>query len=150
MGFFAAHVKAQGVPQTVEITKVDVQKVAAGYRASKVIGSSVLNDANERIGRMAPCRRVSQGGRQSCPFFQSTASWACAPTWSSSVATISSLPPTTRLCCRAVQRTGLRCCRRSNAPKSDCQRGRRLLAMKPSWQVGDRVRRFSKSRPIGD
>jgi hypothetical protein len=36
-GFLAAHVNAQGVPQTVEITKVDVQRVAAGYRASKVI-----------------------------------------------------------------------------------------------------------------
>ena len=51
VGFLAAHVKAQ-VPQTVEITKVDVQKVAAGYRASKVIGSSVLNDANETIGKI--------------------------------------------------------------------------------------------------
>ena len=52
VGFLAAHAKAQGVPQTVEITKVDVQKVAAGYRASKVIGSSVLNDANETIGKI--------------------------------------------------------------------------------------------------
>ena len=48
----AAPAKAQGVPQTVEIAKVDVQKVAAGYRASKVIGSSVLNDANETIGKI--------------------------------------------------------------------------------------------------
>jgi PRC-barrel domain len=52
VGLLAAHVKAQGVPQSVEIAKVDVQKVAAGYRASKVIGSSVLNDANETIGRI--------------------------------------------------------------------------------------------------
>ena len=52
VGFLAAHVKAQGVPQTVEIAKVDVQRVAAGYRASKVIGSSVLNDANETIGKI--------------------------------------------------------------------------------------------------
>jgi len=29
----AANVNAQGVPQAVEITKVDVQKVSAGYRA---------------------------------------------------------------------------------------------------------------------
>jgi hypothetical protein len=43
---------AQGVPQSVEIAKVDVQKVAAGYRASKVIGNSVLNDANETIGKI--------------------------------------------------------------------------------------------------
>jgi hypothetical protein len=52
VGFLAAHANAQGVPQTVDIAKVDVQKVAAGYRASKVIGSSVLNDANETIGRI--------------------------------------------------------------------------------------------------
>jgi hypothetical protein len=48
----AAHANAQGVPQAVEITKVDVQKVAAGYRASKVIGSSVINEANETIGKI--------------------------------------------------------------------------------------------------
>jgi len=29
-----------------------VQKVAAGYRASKVIGNSVLNDAHETIGKI--------------------------------------------------------------------------------------------------
>jgi sporulation protein YlmC with PRC-barrel domain len=43
---------AQGTTQTVEITKVDVQTVSAGYRASKVIGSSVLNDANEAVGKI--------------------------------------------------------------------------------------------------
>jgi hypothetical protein len=48
----AANANAQGVPQSVEITKVDVQKVAAGYRASKVIGSSVVNDGNETIGKI--------------------------------------------------------------------------------------------------
>ena len=41
---------AQGTTQTV--AKVDVQKLSAGYRASKVIGSSVLNDANEAIGKI--------------------------------------------------------------------------------------------------
>src|SRR5450756_3019233 len=48
----ATHAKAQGVPQSVEITKVDVKTVAAGYRASKVIGSSVINDANQTIGKI--------------------------------------------------------------------------------------------------
>jgi hypothetical protein len=43
---------AQGAPQTVDIAKIDVQQLSAGYRASKVIGSSVLNDANETIGRI--------------------------------------------------------------------------------------------------
>jgi hypothetical protein len=44
--------EAEVTPQTVEIAKVDVQKLAAGYRASKVIGSSVVNDANETIGKI--------------------------------------------------------------------------------------------------
>ena len=52
VGLFASQAKAQGVRQTVEIAKVDVQKVAGGYRASKVIGSNVLNDANETIGKI--------------------------------------------------------------------------------------------------
>jgi hypothetical protein len=52
VSFLAAPAKAQGVPQAVEITKVDVQKVAAGYRASKVIGSSVVNDENQTIGKI--------------------------------------------------------------------------------------------------
>jgi hypothetical protein len=43
---------AQGSPQTVGIARVDVQTVAAGYRASKVIGSSVINEANETIGKI--------------------------------------------------------------------------------------------------
>jgi len=52
VGLLVAHVHAQGVPQTIEIAKVDVQTVAAGYRASKVIGNSVLNDANDTIGKI--------------------------------------------------------------------------------------------------
>jgi PRC-barrel domain len=52
VGVLAAPANAQGVPQTVEIAKVDVQKVAAGYRASKVVGSSVVNEANETIGKI--------------------------------------------------------------------------------------------------
>jgi hypothetical protein len=43
---------AQVAPQTVELAKVNVQKLAAGYGASKVIGSSVTNDANETIGKI--------------------------------------------------------------------------------------------------
>ena len=40
----------QGTSQTVQILRVDVQKLSAGYRASKVIGSEVMNDANQTIG----------------------------------------------------------------------------------------------------
>jgi PRC-barrel domain len=54
---------AQGTPQTIELVKVDVQKLAAGYRASKVIGSSVVNDANETIGKIDDLL-VSSDGKQ--------------------------------------------------------------------------------------
>ncbi len=54
---------AQGTPQTVEFVKVDVQKLAAGYRASKVVGTSVVNDANETIGKIDDLL-VSLDGKQ--------------------------------------------------------------------------------------
>src|SRR5438067_13091633 len=44
--------RSKVAPQTVELAKVNVQKLAAGYRASKVIGSSVTNDTNETIGKI--------------------------------------------------------------------------------------------------
>jgi hypothetical protein len=50
-GLFPGSVGAQGMPQTVDIARVDVQKMPAGYRSSKIIGSSVLNDANVSIGK---------------------------------------------------------------------------------------------------
>ena len=46
----ATHENAQGAPRSTEMTKVDVQKIAASYRVAKVIGSSVVNDANQTIG----------------------------------------------------------------------------------------------------
>ncbi len=62
-GFLVADARAQGVPQTVEIARVDVQKVAAGFRASKVIGSKVLNEANETIGKIDDLL-VTRDGRE--------------------------------------------------------------------------------------
>jgi hypothetical protein len=55
--------EAQGPAQTVDLVKIDVQKLAAGYRASKVIGSSVLNDAGESIGKIDDIL-VSSDGKQ--------------------------------------------------------------------------------------
>jgi hypothetical protein len=62
----------QGTQQKVQIAKVDVETLAAGYRASKVTGSTVVNDANESIGKIddillspdgkAPFAVVSVGG----------------------------------------------------------------------------------------
>ncbi len=41
---------AQGTPQTLSLMKVDPTTLATGYRTSKVVGSTVFNDANEAVG----------------------------------------------------------------------------------------------------
>jgi hypothetical protein len=41
---------AQGAPQTVSLMKVDPQTVATGFRSSKIVGSSVVNEADEAVG----------------------------------------------------------------------------------------------------
>jgi hypothetical protein len=63
VGFLAAQAKAQGVPQTVELAKVDVHELSAGYRSFKVVGRSVVNDANETIGKIDDLL-VSPDGKQ--------------------------------------------------------------------------------------
>jgi hypothetical protein len=63
IALFSGGAGAQGTPQTVELVKVDVQKLAAGYRSSKVVGSSVVNDANETIGKIDDLL-VSSDGKQ--------------------------------------------------------------------------------------
>lgn len=42
----------QGRPQTVGVATVDAHQLSAGYRASKVIGSTVLNNTDESIGKI--------------------------------------------------------------------------------------------------
>ncbi|MGB9152494.1 MAG: PRC-barrel domain-containing protein [Alphaproteobacteria bacterium] len=49
-GSMPAH--ADNVAQTVELVKVDVQKLSTGYRTSKIIGSNVVNDSAEIIGKI--------------------------------------------------------------------------------------------------
>jgi hypothetical protein len=41
---------SQGTPQTLSVMKVDPQSLATGYRTSKVVGSTVVNEANETVG----------------------------------------------------------------------------------------------------
>lgn len=41
---------AQGAPQTVALMKVDPATVATGFRSSKIVGSSVVNDSNQTVG----------------------------------------------------------------------------------------------------
>jgi hypothetical protein len=48
----AGSAAAQGAPQTVSLVKVDVTKLATGYRSSKVVGASVVNDANDTVGKI--------------------------------------------------------------------------------------------------
>jgi hypothetical protein len=63
VAFLSSGAGAQGTPQTLALAHVDVQKLSAGYRASKVIGSSVVNDANETIGTVDDLL-VSRDGKQ--------------------------------------------------------------------------------------
>jgi hypothetical protein len=41
---------SQGAPQTVTLMKVEPTTLATGYRTSKVVGSTVVNEANETVG----------------------------------------------------------------------------------------------------
>jgi PRC-barrel domain len=51
LGFAVAQdAAAQGAPQTIAAVHVDIQKLSTGYRMSKIVGGTVRNDANERIG----------------------------------------------------------------------------------------------------
>ncbi len=46
----ASVAQAQGAPQSVTEVRVDVAKVDAGYRASKIIGATVYNANKEKMG----------------------------------------------------------------------------------------------------
>jgi len=46
----AVEVPWPALSQAVALVVVDVKAVAAGYRASKLMGTSVTNDKNEKIG----------------------------------------------------------------------------------------------------
>jgi hypothetical protein len=62
-GLLSGNAGAQGAAQVVVLAKIDVQTLAAGYRASKVIGSSVVNDADETIGKIDDIL-ISSDGKQ--------------------------------------------------------------------------------------
>src|SRR6202521_4138472 len=46
----APPVFAQGTPQTITLMKVDPQTLATGFRVSKVLGATVVNEAGETVG----------------------------------------------------------------------------------------------------
>jgi len=41
---------SQGTPQTLSVMKIDPASLATGYRTSKVVGSTVVNETNETVG----------------------------------------------------------------------------------------------------
>lgn len=43
---------SQGAPQTIATLVVDLKSLAVGYRTTRVVGSSVVNDAGETVGRV--------------------------------------------------------------------------------------------------
>jgi len=63
---------SQGTPQTLSLMKVDPATLATGYRTSKLVGSTVYNEANEAVGtiddlivtpsEMVPYAVLSVGG----------------------------------------------------------------------------------------
>ncbi|MBM3549648.1 MAG: PRC-barrel domain containing protein [Alphaproteobacteria bacterium] len=48
----SASAQSQGAPQTAALIRVDVTKLVTGNRASKIIGTSVVNEANETVGKV--------------------------------------------------------------------------------------------------
>ena len=49
---FSLPALAQGAPQTITFTEVNPLVLAKGYRTSKVVGSIVVNEANETVGKV--------------------------------------------------------------------------------------------------
>ena len=47
---FSGPAFSQGAPQTISLMKIDPASLATGYRTSKVVGSTVVNEANETVG----------------------------------------------------------------------------------------------------
>jgi len=62
MSLQANPVFAQGAPQTVGLVKVDPATISTGYRASRIIGSTVVNEGDDNIGRIDDVI-ISQDGK---------------------------------------------------------------------------------------
>lgn len=50
LGLLSSVAIAQGTLQTVGLIKIDPATVTTGYRTSKMVGSTVMNDAKEVVG----------------------------------------------------------------------------------------------------
>lgn len=47
---YATSASAQGAKQTIAHKNVDLKSLSTGYRSTKVVGATVVNAANEKIG----------------------------------------------------------------------------------------------------
>ncbi len=52
IGAYTMPIRADNVAQTVEMVRVDVEQLSTGFRATKLLGASVVNDANNMIGKI--------------------------------------------------------------------------------------------------
>ena len=68
---------SQGTPQTLSVMKIDPASLATGYRTSKVVGSTVVNETNETVGTIHDLI-VTPATRCPSRCFQSAGSWAWA------------------------------------------------------------------------
>ncbi len=50
--FLTGSALAQGALQTLSVMTIDTTTLQSGYRASKVIGANVINEANEVVGKI--------------------------------------------------------------------------------------------------
>ena len=55
---------AQSAPQTAALSGIDAKDLSGGYRASKVVGSTVVNDQNETVGKIDDVIISGAGGKE--------------------------------------------------------------------------------------
>lgn len=51
-GALAGPAFSQGAAQTVALVKVDLKSLASGYRSSKIVGATVVNENNDTVGKI--------------------------------------------------------------------------------------------------
>lgn len=56
--------QAQGAPQSVALLRVDPVLLNSGFRASKVTGSTVINEKNETVGKVDDVIITKDGSHQ--------------------------------------------------------------------------------------
>lgn len=61
-GSFAASAFSQATQQTVALMAVNPMMLATGYRSSRVVGSDVYNEGNEKIGEIDDLIVTSKDG----------------------------------------------------------------------------------------